>query len=87
MTNYPVWIDGKEIYMTLIEVLDEEGALMGFFRTHRPAKDCVGKRPSDFKSVTGEWWPSGGFTHLDAFGANAWYNHAAELGEMKEVSE
>ena len=73
--------------MTLIEVLDGEGALMGFFRTHREAKDCVGKRPLDFKGVTGEWWPSGGFTHLDAFGANAWYNHAAAIGEMTEVAE
>lgn len=73
--------------MTLIEVLDEEGTLMGFFYTHRQAKDCVGKRPVAFKGVTGEWWPSGGFFHLDAFGANSWYNHAAALGDMKEVSE
>jgi hypothetical protein len=73
--------------MTLIEVLDGEGALMGFFHTHRKVKDCVGKRPIDFKGLAGEWWPGGGFTHLDAAGANAWYNHAATMGDITEMDE
>jgi hypothetical protein len=68
--------------VVIVEVLDNEDNIMGFFVTELSAPECQSRPLLEFEGVPGQWWPSGGFEYLQTEGPNAWFRHAARLGEV-----